>query len=143
MEGGPDPDNRRPMIWDERRWDRALLEETRALVALRRAHPALRTGAHLPLPHPGSPRLLAFARTTDRPEELVLCAANASPEPLKARVFAPYSFLFDALPLRDLLGRHAETRVSAGSFEVSLPPWGVALYAPQDGTIPGYRFFRS
>lgn len=143
MEGGADPDNRRPMIWDDRRWDRGLLEETKKLVSLRRAHPALRTGAHLPLPQPGSPRLLAFARTTERPEELVLCVANASPEPLKARVFAPYSFLFDAVPLKDLLGANEDTRVSAGSFQVSLPPWGVALYAPQDGTIPGYRFFRT
>jgi len=142
MEGGPDPDNRRPMIWDEAKWDHALLKEIARLVSLRKKHPALRTGDHLPLPQPGSPKLLAFARTTERPEEVVLCVANASAEPLTARVFAPYSFLFDALPLRDLLESAPECQVSAGSFSITLPPWGVALYAPVDGTIPGYRFFR-
>lgn len=142
MQGGADPDNRRPMTWDESAWDRSVLDETRRLASLRKSHRALREGAHLPLPQPGYPALLTFARTTDRPKDLVICVANASAEPVKARVFAPYSFLFDALPLEDLLGAVSGTTVSAGSFPVTLPAWGVALYAPKDGTIPGYHFLR-
>src|SRR5262249_10081616 len=142
MDGGADPDNRRPMNWDEQGWDGAVLDHVRRLAAVRRERRALREGAYLPLPHPGVPRLLAFARTTDRPPEAVLVLANASPEPLSARTFAPYSFLFDALPLRDLLGAAPSVRVSAGSFPVTLPPWSMALYAPDDTTIPGYSFFR-
>ena len=142
MTGGPDPDNRRPMSWDERSWDRHTLEHVRRLAAIRRDKRALREGAYLPLPHPGVPRLLSFARTTERPNEAVFVLANASPEPLEARVFAPYSHLFDALPLVDLLGNEPTTRVSAGCFPVTLRPWGVALFAPDDTTIPGYSFFR-
>ena len=142
MDGGPDPDNRRPMEWDESRWDRAALEDTRTLARLRREHRALREGDYLPLPQPGHPRVIAFARTTERPAELVLCVANASPEPVEARVFAPYSFLLDALPLEDLLGAAPPSRVAAGSFPVTLPAWSMALYVPRDGTIPGYHFFR-
>jgi glycosidase len=44
MEGENDPDCRRPMIWDESRWDREIYDLTRRLIALRHAHPALRTG---------------------------------------------------------------------------------------------------
>jgi glycosidase len=45
MEGDNDPDCRRPMIWDESRWDRDIYDLTCRLIALRHAHPALRTGA--------------------------------------------------------------------------------------------------
>jgi alpha-glucosidase len=142
MEGGADPANRAPMIWDQERWDQGLLQHVRRLAGVRRAERALREGDYLPLPQPGIPQLLAFARTTDQPAEAVFCLCNASPEPLRARVFAPYAFLFDALPLHDLLGQIVPGRVEAGAFDVELPPWGHALLAPDDTRIPGYRFFR-
>lgn len=43
MEGENDPDCRRPMIWDERRWDKPLFEAVQKLIRLRRTHPALRS----------------------------------------------------------------------------------------------------
>jgi alpha-glucosidase len=44
MEGANGEDARRPMPWDEGRWDRGALDASRGLIALRRAHPALRRG---------------------------------------------------------------------------------------------------
>ncbi|MCC6614069.1 MAG: alpha-glucosidase C-terminal domain-containing protein [Anaerolineae bacterium] len=44
MEGDNDPDCRRPMIWDEGRWNRPIHDATRALIQLRHAHPALAEG---------------------------------------------------------------------------------------------------
>ena len=44
MEGRHDPDCRRAFPWDESRWDRGLLAYSRAVVALRNAHPVLRRG---------------------------------------------------------------------------------------------------
>ncbi len=49
MEGGSDPDCRRPMIWDRSRWNMPIYEATRKLILLRREHPALRTGSFEPL----------------------------------------------------------------------------------------------
>ncbi|MFN8379429.1 MAG: alpha-amylase family glycosyl hydrolase [Anaerolineae bacterium] len=44
MEGENDPDCRRPMIWDERRWNPSIWHLTRHLIELRKAHPALHMG---------------------------------------------------------------------------------------------------
>lgn len=41
MAGGPDPDNRACMIWDEDQWDHDLLRFTKELIRLRRAYAAL------------------------------------------------------------------------------------------------------
>jgi alpha-glucosidase len=142
MNGGADPDNRRPMIWDEARWDRETLELVRTLASLRKKHRALSVGTYLPLPNPGTPDLLAFARTTSMPSDVRVIVANGSARPLTARVFAPYSHLFDHLPLVDLLGRSAPLHVLAGRFDVALAPHQLAIFAPDDTTIPGYRFFR-
>ena len=68
--------------------------------------------------------------------------ANTRPEPQAARVFAAVPGLYDALPLLDLLGGADPVKMSAGAFEVKLAPYQAALYAPRDGTIDGYRFFK-
>lgn len=44
MTGGKDPDCRRGMLWDRRRWDIDTWEWYRALLRVRRAHPALTEG---------------------------------------------------------------------------------------------------
>jgi glycosidase len=143
LEGGSDPDNRRPMIWDEPHRGRDLQAHIQKLAALRRDHRALKEGGYLAFPQPGEPRIIAFARTTARPEDLVVVVANATQSPLWARVFTPCSFLFDSLPLVDLFGAHETVKVKAGRIDVQLEPWQVALFRPDDTTIPGYRFFRS
>jgi alpha-glucosidase len=141
MEGGHDPDCRRPMRWNAEQQDDATLKLTRQLNELRRTQPALRNGNYLPLPQPGTPEILSFARTTDNPWEQVLVVANASGQPFEGRVFTPYSYLFDSLKLRDLLQREDEVMVAAGSVRVRLQPWGIALFSPRND-VPGYSFFR-
>lgn len=44
MEGGPDPDCRRGMLWDENRQDRLMLEWYQKLIAVRKENPALLDG---------------------------------------------------------------------------------------------------
>jgi alpha-glucosidase len=142
LEGGPDPDNRRPMIWDERRWDREMLAHLQKLAAIRKDQRALLEGGYLPFPQPGAASLIAFARTTNVPKEAITVVANASPEPKEARVFVPYAHLFDALPLADLLGGHKTVSVAAGRIDVELSPWQAAMFAADDGKFSGYSFFR-
>jgi glycosidase len=49
MEGENDPDCRRCMIWDESLWQPEIAQTVRKLIAIRRAHPALRHGTWEPL----------------------------------------------------------------------------------------------
>ncbi|WP_410512101.1 alpha-glycosidase [Paenibacillus sp. BR2-3] len=44
MDGGPDPDCRKCMEWDEEKQDRGLFDFYRRLIDIRASHPALRTG---------------------------------------------------------------------------------------------------
>jgi alpha-glucosidase len=44
LHGGPDPDNRRPMPWDERTWNLELRKLYQRLIALRRSSAALQRG---------------------------------------------------------------------------------------------------
>ena len=77
LEGGADPDNRRCMEWDERRWDRRRLDYTRARVAERRASPALRRGGFVDLGSAGD--VIAFARILHDEVKLVVASRAADP----------------------------------------------------------------
>jgi alpha-glucosidase len=141
MRGGPDPDNRKPMVWDEEAWDRARLQTVKALCTLRHELPALRTGRYVAMPQPGT-GLIAFARTTGRPAETLLVVANPGPA-RRARLFLPLPHLYDALPLHDLLSSDgAVASMDQGCAELELPAFGVRLLAPRDAHAGGYRFFK-
>lgn len=60
LEGGRDPDNRRPMPWDESAWNQKLLAHYRRLIRLRREHPALTQGGFQLLAAEGG--LIAYMR---------------------------------------------------------------------------------
>lgn len=141
MTGGGDPDCRGPMIWDQTRWESSTVEFVRKLSRVRSSAPALGSGRYVAMTQADCRDLLCFARVTNLPEQTVIVVANASDKPLAARLFAPYSYLFDALPLKDLLGVAAPTSMVSGSFKVELAPWQVALYAPHHEAIPDYSFY--
>ena len=71
------------MPWEGPAPDTAIAGWIRRLVDLRRASPALRHGRYEPLPQPGAPEILAFARVTDDPAETVLVIANAGKAPAR------------------------------------------------------------
>jgi cyclomaltodextrinase / maltogenic alpha-amylase / neopullulanase len=80
LPGGHDPDNRRAFPWDESRWDRALLEATRAAFALRRREPALRSD-RLTIAGSAGP-VTAFVRGAPEIDGgALLVAVNAGPTP--------------------------------------------------------------
>jgi glycosidase len=142
MFGGPDPDNRGAMKWDEASWDRVRLGRVQSLCALRATEPALVRGRYVPLAQPGID-VVAFARVTEDPRDTLLFVANATREPLAATLFLPLPQLFDALPLVDLLSRDTPTRaMSSGTVALTLPPHGAALLKPFDAHPGGYRFFK-
>jgi hypothetical protein len=138
MQGGADPANRAPMVWDESQWDRERLDQVRRLLQLR--EPALAEGRYMGMPQPGTD-LVCFARATARPEETIVFVANAAAERRSATLFVPLPWMHDAVPLKDLLGGEG-ARMEAGTLRLTLPPRGVMLLKPEDDHPSGYRFWK-
>lgn len=69
LQGGNDPDCRRPMVWESAEQNGAMLATTKQLVQLRREQPALRASGLYPLTS-GSPNVAAFLRGTTGYEEV-------------------------------------------------------------------------
>ena len=116
MEGGADPDNRRPM-----RWDTVEGNPTRAhfqrLAALRAAHEALRIGVFRTW-RAEADGLYAYERFTD--DEHLLCVLNTGKETLAAQVALPEALKGKAA-VHDLYGERT-LPVWCGLVEVKLEP---------------------
>ncbi len=76
LTGGHDPGCRGSFPWERTRWDEALRAHVQALTALRRAHPALRTGDFRL--HHANEDLVAWLRCLD--EDCLLAAFNTAAE---------------------------------------------------------------
>ena len=85
MEGGNDPDCRRPMPWtkiEEGKCDRAL-KEMRTLIDLRKTYPQTRTGKIIWKHSEVNPRLVCYSRYLEGEKKLVTVYLNAGEEAVK------------------------------------------------------------
>jgi glycosidase len=85
LEGGNDPDCRRPMPWsriEEGKCDRAL-KEMRALIALRKTCPQTRTGKIIWRHSDTNPRLVCYGRYIEGENTMVTVYLNAGQDPVK------------------------------------------------------------
>jgi neopullulanase len=126
MAGGRDPDNRRGFSWNERKWDTTLMQTVKELIALRKAHPALRSPSYRrvwPPPADHGVMLYVFERRSDTGEEMIVALnAGTSRETL-------------SLPLSDFPGHRLELvwgdgRVEHGEHNarLSVAPRGAAVW---------------
>lgn len=141
MEGGADPDCRRPMRWNEADWNHAQRDWVKRLIAIRQANPALQYGDVTVLGDRLPGNALVFLRHTGRPGEAALVVVNLGDAPLKARLLLPYSHWYDGVPLRDALGRSAEMRVQAASVALDVAPGEAAIYEAYE-PYANYTFFK-
>jgi len=77
------------MIWDEKLWDRELLEFYKRLIELRQTSPALKKGAFIP--RIAENGLFTFEREYGN-ERVVVCLNN-SPVPREYKIGKPYDVL--------------------------------------------------
>ena len=138
MDGGGDPDCRRPMIWDESRWDKTTLEFYKMLIEIRQAHAALRRGKLTML----EADALVFLRHTEKINETALVAINNSPQPYRQIVFTPHSHLYHALPMKNLLDPSQVIAMEAGNIKLELPPRSAGIFVPDDMRVTNYKFFK-
>jgi alpha-glucosidase len=130
MQGGPDPECRRPMRWNEDEWDHGQRAWLKQLIALRQAHAALQYGDILVLGDRLPGNALVFLRFTDISGEAVLVVVNAATTPLRVRLLLPYSHWYDGTTLHDALGGAGATGVQAGSVLLDVAGQSGAVYLP-------------
>lgn len=82
LEGGEDPDNRRAMEWDRHRWSIELRRHIQRLIAVRKAHPALRDGDWQTLLVDDRLDLCVFARNCASGTAIVAVNNGPGPAPL-------------------------------------------------------------
>ncbi len=123
--GGDWPDNRSDMPWGDRSIqpgaglprDEALREDYRRLIAIRRAHPALRRAPHTGVASDGD--LLVFLRRDEASGDAVVVAVNRGAEPAVAAFDAPAEW-GTAAPTDFWKGE--EVPRSGGRIEVTVGP---------------------
>lgn len=142
MQGGPDPDCRRPMRWNPKDWDHAQHAWIKQLIAMRQSQPALQYGDIIVLGDRLPGNALVFLRHTDVPGEAALVVVNRSDAALQVRLMLPYSHWYDGVTLHDALGHAKDSMVQAGSVLLDIAPLSGAVYLPGN-PHPNYSFFKA
>lgn len=146
MTGGEDPAMRGPMRWDWVTPENPHLQWTRQLIALRKAHRALRVGDFRPVTAEG---LLAFERYTDRVAESVIVLLNPGPTERTERVLIGNSFLMNGEFLVDALAPKTpgspppyRTKMLASMATVTVPAGGFLVLTPDVSPVTGYTPYK-
>lgn len=120
MTGLTDPDCRRGMVWDEEEQDQELLSWYKKLIALRREHPALRTGQTRTVWADSMSNVYGFVRFLEGEQVLVLL--NNSPQVQKVDLSEINWPGPTPKELQDLL-----TEEKHNLTALSIPPFGVKI----------------
>lgn len=142
MTGGDDPAMRAPMRWDLVDDGNADLAWTRRLIALRRAHRALRVGDWRSIE---CEQLFAFERHTDRVADTVLVLANPGPVEVRETVMVANAKLMNTMRLLDPLAPRDDARavtINAGLLHVTVPAGGFLLLVPEIAPDGGYSAYK-
>ena len=100
LRGRRDPDCRRAMPWDTAQWDVELLDFYKKVIAIRRAHPALRRGDYLRLYASASLGIYAFLRQSKEEQIVVVLNNNDATYAVNMPLGG---FLSDGMTLRCLM----------------------------------------
>ena len=120
MTGGKDPECRGAFPWDESSWNTELRNWVKTLIALRKQHPALRSGEYGRLCSSAEEGCLGFFRRMG--EDEIVVVMNASPNQHLVEVgVGEMGWRGDRIVRSLLTGK--EYPVSGGILSVRLPPW--------------------
>jgi glycosidase len=139
MEGGDDPEMRSPMRWDRVAAGHLELAWTKQLIALRKAHRALRVGDFRSAEASGN--VVAFERHTDRAGDTVIVLINPALTDTKTTVLVANSKLMDGDNLVDQLSGKV-FKYQGSMIETTLPPQTALILKPQLTTADGYSNYK-
>lgn len=127
MNGSGDPDNRRPMMWDEKRWDWKFRKFMIDAMKLRKKEAALNGGEYLKITtHPMS-SLIGFIRYTKNPKDTLFFFANFSNEQVTETLPIAYSYFMHHVPFEPILGE-GKAKAKVSQIEIELAPKSAAIF---------------
>jgi glycosidase len=124
MEGETDPDCRKPMVWDEGKWDRDILDLYRFLIEARKESIALRLGEYSDLCTEGDKGILAYKR--EHGTDMVVVVMNTNNHNAGVTIGLGNSFR-DLRTLEDLRGKKS-VPVEGCKIKLSLKPLEWRIY---------------
>ena len=139
MQGGDDPQMRGPMRWDRVAQSHAELAWTKQLIALRKAHRALRIGDFRTAEASGN--VIAFERYTDQAGDTVLVLINPAKTDIDTTVLVANSKLMDGDNLIDQLGGKTY-KLHGCMVETTLPAQSALVLKPRLTTPGGYSNYK-
>ncbi len=127
MGGGPDPDNRRPMVWESDRWDWDFRKFVIKAIKVKSEESALKGGDYLSITFDALSSLVGFGRYTNKPEDTLFFFANLSDEIVRENIPIAYSYFMHNVKLEAIIGEgSAVSKVSR--IEVEMPPKSAAIF---------------
>ncbi len=141
MEGGNDPLNRAPMIWDQERWNPSVRELFIRWIQLRHERRELRCGRTLLLTD-RCRTLIGFVRCTEHPDEYSVVFLNPTRHVVREKFMLPFPYLHSQLTLEDVFS-DARIISDAGAITVEAQPHQVLLLVPNMNSKPNYSFSKS
>jgi len=124
MEGEGDPDCRRPMIWDEAKWNGKIFELYRFLIDLRKRFDALRVGEYGELNVTGGKGILAYRR--GRGEDGIIVVMNTLDQ--KENILVRTGEFFDGVKAFESLKDNEVVRIERKSINICLKPFEWRIY---------------
>lgn len=126
MTGGKDPDCRRPMIWDESKQNRDILECCKKLIAIRSSNKEFRTGEFITLLTDDKSNIYAYERKDG--EDMSIVAINYSNSPANIRIKAPKGEYSDLL-------NGSSIKADKKGIKAELPAYGYAIFKQMPASL--------
>ncbi len=140
MNGNGDPDNRRPMIWNENLWDWSFREFIIKAMDIKNKEPALNGGNYIKL-NIDNLSVVGFGRYTSDPKDTLFFFSNLSKENIIEKVPVPFSYFMHHVGMERILGEgNALARVSEIDFELPPESFGIFKFSPR---FSMYRMYKS
>jgi cyclomaltodextrinase len=140
MNGDGDPDNRRPMIWDEKRWEWDFREFVIKALEIKKREPALNHGKYLKIDFKNGSPLIGFGRYTSDPNDTLFFFVNPSNVNIFEQIPIPFSYFMHHIQMETIFGNgNALAKVSEINLELPSKSFAIFKFAPHFSMYKMYK----
>jgi len=141
MDGGWDPLNRAPMIWDESKWNREIVDFHKKMITFRKSRPELNGGKFEDLSEWLDNGIIAFLRYGEQPEDYSLTIINPTDKKMAFDLFVPYSYMYGEVIMRDFFGDY-ECKSEDSCLPIEIGPGQCSVFIPDYLYKTNYTYYK-